>query len=342
MTQNHHLNRALQAACEPFADARTNFCQLEITSCRASTCALAGETLDRATLDAVIDALATDFPNLRFDSSAVRILHRDAARWAVVATNVAGVYAQTSVYSELVTQVMAGWRLEILKEREGWAFTRQEDGYLGWINRRYLAETRQSSPTHLVAAPVVLLHEGADATAPLAGRLSAGAFVSLIDARDGWALLDLPGGQMRWTPSSGLRALDAHPTSPEALRRQMIEDALAFVGLPYVWGGASGFGIDCSGFARLIHLLNGVAIPRDADMQFLAGSAVDEPFQPGDLLFFRSKDSHRIATHVGVSLGGWRMIHASISRNGVYVDDVQQTPHLRETFVGARSFLNPP
>jgi cell wall-associated NlpC family hydrolase len=74
-------------------------------------------------------------------------------------------------------------------------------------------------------------------------------------------------------------------------------------------------------------------------MQFDNGRPVDPPFQPGDLLFFASPNGHRRITHVGVSLGDWQLIHSSRSHNGVYVDNVQEVKHLRETFAGARTFV---
>ena len=76
-------------------------------------------------------------------------------------------------------------------------------------------------------------------------------------------------------------------------------------------------------------------------MQFNAGKPVGFPYQPGDLLFFGDNgrsDSPKV-THVAVSLGDWRVIHSSRSRNGVYVDDVQGVAHLRESFVAARAFV---
>jgi cell wall-associated NlpC family hydrolase len=85
--------------------------------------------------------------------------------------------------------------------------------------------------------------------------------------------------------------------------------------------------------------LVGVSLPRDADMQFNAGRPVEPPFQPGDLLFFGRDGHHRAISHVGMSLGRWRIIHSSRTRNGVYVDDVQAAEWLRGIFVGARSFL---
>jgi cell wall-associated NlpC family hydrolase len=74
-------------------------------------------------------------------------------------------------------------------------------------------------------------------------------------------------------------------------------------------------------------------------MQHAAANPVEPPFEIGDLLFFREVGKDRPVTHVGISLGGWRMIHASQGRNGVYVDDVQETPSLKAIFVSAGSFL---
>ena len=75
-------------------------------------------------------------------------------------------------------------------------------------------------------------------------------------------------------------------------------------------------------------------------MQFDAGQPVEPPFRPADLLFFGESSERRNITHVGVSLGGWRILHASRSRNGVYEDDVQAVEHLGDSFVGARTFCS--
>jgi len=114
---------------------------------------------------------------------------------------------------------------------------------------------------------------------------------------------------------------------------------MRMIGIPYLWGGISGNGIDCSGFARLLHRWVGLEIPRDADMQCDTAKSVSEPFEIGDLFFFAENDSDRKITHVGVSLGGWKMIHSSRGRNGVYVDDLQDKKSLMDIFASAGSFL---
>ena len=161
------------------------------------------------------------------------------------------------------------------------------------------------------------------------------------ESASGWIKLSLVGGYEGWTPAANLRPLSALPADEAGRRAQIVADAFRFVGVPYLWGGCSALGIDCSGFARLLHQLVGLGLPRDADMQFNAGKPVDFPYQPGDLLFFgeNGRSASPKITHVAVSLGDWRIIHSSRSRNGVYVDDVQGVAHLRESFVAARTFI---
>jgi cell wall-associated NlpC family hydrolase len=119
----------------------------------------------------------------------------------------------------------------------------------------------------------------------------------------------------------------------------MIEDARRFTGVYYLWGGNSAFGIDCSGLMYLIHRLCGYAIPRDARLQFPVGTPVEPPFTHGDLLFFHADSDPSRIGHVGMSVGGWRIIHSSRSRNGVFEEDVQASEGLTRTFAGARRLL---
>ena len=140
-------------------------------------------------------------------------------------------------------------------------------------------------------------------------------------------------------PSKDLRAAGDVPKTIEEKRRTLIEDSQRMMGVPYLWGGTSGNGIDCSGFARLLHRWIGIELPRDADMQYKTAKPVEPPFEAGDLFFFSEGDSNRRVTHVGISLGGWRMIHSSRGNNGVYIDDVQERASLKEIYKSAGSFL---
>jgi cell wall-associated NlpC family hydrolase len=88
----------------------------------------------------------------------------------------------------------------------------------------------------------------------------------------------------------------------------------------------------------LLHRLIGLRIPRDVEAQFTAGRKVEYPFRQGDLVFF-GNGQDASASHVAVSLGEWRILHSSLARNGVYLDDIQHVPELKGNYLGACSFL---
>ncbi len=333
------IQTALTAFADTQSDSRTHLCHLQATDLTADRCTLTGVVLDQETLAAAQSFLLSSFPSFPFPScntSGVQVLR--PGRSMAVATNLTGLYAQPSWLAEQVSQLLDGQPLELLQEEGRWAFVRQADGYLGWAYRPYLAETPPPAATHLVAAPVALLHRAPQPGSPLAGRVLGGTAVHAAAVQGEWAQLILASGAQGWTPAAQLRDQNALPQPAGAQRAQMVADAGQFIGVPYLWGGCTALGIDCSGFVQLLHRLAGVTIPRDADMQFAAGRPAEPPYEPGDLFFF-SGDDHRAITHVGMSLGGWRMVHSSRARNGVYVDDVQAVPHLRNAFAGARTFV---
>jgi cell wall-associated NlpC family hydrolase len=263
----------------------------------------------------------------------------------------------------LSSELTYGTELEVLDEQGKWVFTRQRDGYLGWAYRPYLGKGPAPAPTHLLLAPAIELRREPDESSPIITRLVSGTGVVVnglgngktdlstdsqteeriyermgkTDGRNGW--VNVQANQTGWLQSVHLRAVSELPELLEGKRQAIVQDSQRMIGIPYLWGGTSGNGMDCSGLARLLHRWVGVDIPRDADMQHAAAKPVEPPYEIGDLFFFAESDSNRKITHVGISLGGWKMIHSSRSRNGVYVDDLQERRDLMDIFVGAGSFL---
>ena len=314
-------------------DDRTSVFDVEIVSIHASSLALSGRLLN----DAQLDALTHQFSNWKLDTSSIQILQKGDLPRMYVGTNLTGLYDGPTLFLPLSSELCYGTEVEILEEQERWAFTRQQDGYLGWIFKSHLTEGAITQPTHLVLAPSCELRVQSDPESQVMTRLVSGTGVTVEDVNGDWA--KVIANKTGWVPCSFLRAIHQLPKSLEEKRKTLLEDSARMIGVPYVWGGISGNGIDCSGFVRLLHRWVGIDLPRDADMQHAAANPVEPPFEVGDLLFFREPGKKRPVTHVGMSLGGWRMIHASQANNGVYVDDVQQKEILKQNFVSAGSFL---
>jgi len=263
---------------------------------------------------------------------------------AVVRTALAPVRASSEVRAEQVTQEVLGAVLEILERRGDWARIRGEDGYEGWVNMGgLLACSRERAEAWWDDAggqPALVLDAAVldDAGRPVA-RLPWGARVAAVGAS-----AVLPDGrcgrltQGRWVAWAELG--ERFPQSGAAVTATARE----WLGVPYLWGGRTRWGADCSGFVQAVYRVHGFLLPRDSREQAEVGQPIDigsglEALQPGDLLFFRAVDSVRVV-HVAMSLGGAAILHAAQANGFVREDDLQRDSELErsltERFVGAR------
>lgn len=325
------------------SDLRTHLFNVQAKRVDERRLVLSGEVLDRDTLAKAEHLLKGEFPEIDLDITAVKVLRNGSYVWC--ATNFTSMHAEPSWLAEQVTQCAYGVRLEVLKNEEKWSFVRQDDGYLAWIYRPYCSEVRPETPTHIVSALVGGLFEEPTKDSLHLSRLYTGTFAAVKYWQGEWAQIaphkektpnSMSGG---WMHKERLLAIANFPGTEEKKRKAILDEAFRMVGVPYLWGGTSTNGIDCSGLAQLCHRMAGIAILRDADMQKTAGRKVEAPFKPGDLVFFGDEGNLERITHVGISLGGWEIIHSSRSRNGVNTDNIQQVPHLKDTFAGGCTYL---
>ena len=326
----------IQSAIKELArknETRTSVFEIEIQELKNRTLKLGGRLLDESQLEELHRLL----PDLKLDTVSVRVLNREAHEQLHVTTNLTGLYEKPTFGMPLSSELTYGTELEVLDSSGNWVFTRQKDGYLGWVYRSYLAEGEAPQATHLMLAPALEVRAEPDLESEVVTRVVSGTGVIVGEVRDGWSCITA--NRSGWIPSQSLRAIAEVPQTLEEKRRTLVEDAQRMTGVPYLWGGTSGNGIDCSGFARLLHRWIGLEIPRDADMQCAAARPVEPPFEVGDLFFFGEGEADRHITHVGVSLGGWTMVHSSRGKNGVYVDNLLERKLLMDIYVSAGSFL---
>ena len=120
-----------------------------------------------------------------------------------------------------------------------------------------------------------------------------------------------------------------------SIAKNLTLSALRFIGTPYVFGGTSGSGFDCSGFVQHVFALMGVHLPRTADAQYWAARSAGGGLRPGDLVFFETYESG--PSHVGIYIGSGRFVHASSSR-GVMISALSDE-YWSAHYIGAKRVL---
>lgn len=232
----------------------------------------------------------------------------------VVKVAVANLRREPRHGAELVDQAILGSDLRILKKSRGWYLVQTPWQYLGWITGAsiHFSDTH-TLPTHRIIAASSPIRRSPDNTSLILVDAPFGATVTKRSTSGRFTEVQLPDGSTGFTPSSNVGPLPRTDlAAPDSTA--LIATAMAFHGIPYLWGGNSTSGFDCSGFTQTVYKAQGITLPRDANMQFELGTDVPitEDFsqvRAGDLLYF-GPSSERI-THVAISLGGPRIIHAS-------------------------------
>jgi cell wall-associated NlpC family hydrolase len=132
--------------------------------------------------------------------------------------------------------------------------------------------------------------------------------------------------------------VQARPQGDAGLRDSLVATASSYLGVPYLWGGTSAQGFDCSGLTMSVYRLNGLQLPRSSREQYGAGTAVSvDELQKGDLLFFATAGAGRVS-HVGMYVGDGTFIHAP-SRGKSIRRELLSDSYYRKTFLGAKTYL---
>ena len=216
--------------------------------------------------------------------------------------------------SQLVSQLLFGEAVDVLQSLEEWFYVKNiADGYLGWVERKQLTvlETAELDQwlgvkKSVVAFPVATLERNEDRT-PLV--IPAGTEIAESNL---FAIGD--------------RTFSHHLSFPP--NRAVSEIALQFLNAPYLWGGKTIFGFDCSGFVQVVFKITGATLPRDAYQQAELGEVVDflQEVLPGDLAFFHNAEDR--ITHVGILLSPTEIIHCSGS---VRIDQIDHQGIFNQT-----------
>lgn len=221
--------------------------------------------------------------------------------------------------SEMVNQALFGEILEIVDIKDSWAYIKLDyDNYTGWVDLKQIKEISEAEYSEISNSDLYLSSDLVQVLTHLQTKqLITIVLGSLLPHYNN---KNLNIGDNYYSYDGGIIS------NPQKIqRRTILENAMMYLNSPYLWGGKSPFGIDCSGFSQMVYKLSGIALMRDASQQVQQGETISfiTDAVAGDLAFFDNGEGRII--HVGILLGDNKIIHASgkvridsIDHNGIF------------------------
>ncbi len=286
--------------------------------------------------------------------------------FGVTTISVANNRSQPFHGAELMTQTLLGTPIQVLKKQGGFYLVKSPDGYLAWTDGGSIALMNESKFKEWQAAEkVVFVNDYGHALAKAeagAGRVSdlvAGNILKLLTVEGTFTKVGFPDGREAYVPTAQLTDYNQWIKRPLPVADAILATAQTLVGVPYLWGGTSIKGVDCSGFTKTAYFLNGVIIPRDASQQALVGQKIDvlendlisvekclKNLQPGDLMFFSAAKRRGVnggrVTHTAIYMGNGEFIQSAgmVKISSILTTAANYDEYQTKTLVSARRILN--
>jgi len=234
---------------------------------------------------------------------------------------------EPSSTSEMVTQLLFGETYKVVEEREDWlSVLTTYDSYPCWIS------AKQHTP---VSQNIVNALDTSTVNSELIQVINNTSSQAVFPVTIGAVLPGLKNRRFVIGETDFLFEGQTVDTSRRKTIKELVDTAYVFLNAPYLWGGRSPFGIDCSGFVQLVYKLNGYKLPRDASQQVESGLPLSfvEEAEAGDLAFFDNEQGSIV--HVGIVLDNQQIIHASGSvrvdkfdHYGIFHSDSKKYSHM--------------
>jgi len=244
------------------------------------------------------------------------------------------------------TQLLLGEEVYVTERKGKWAkivipsqfSSKDERGYPGWVPSHQLISQAEYSPlnkpTAVVTAAIATLQLAEEAL-----QISYQTQLPLLKEDKEWLEVQTPVGSGKIKRQDAVVIEDRNRKATKGTGDMIIAAGEQFLNLPYLWGGMSAWGYDCSGFAYATHKANGYLIPRDATDQARGGKEVGlDSIQPGDLLFFAYEKGKGSIHHVGICYGNGKMLHSPKTGKTVELIELKGTLYEEELCAARRYY----
>lgn len=266
--------------------------------------------------------------------------------WGLITVSVCNVRSIPAHDAEMVTQALMGTPVRILDNRGGWFLVQMPDSYIGWVRSTVAELTDDELAAWKGSERLIYLAQNGlitDGRGEAVSDIVFGGVIAKSGARgENWTVV-LPDGRTGEVKKGETADFSKWAESASIEPQGLVRFARSFLGVPYLWGGTSSKGLDCSGYTKTIYLSGGVIMTRDASGQYKYGDEVSieqpcESLAPADLLYFGSVKGR--ITHTGMFIGDTEYIHASGS-GMVIINSFDSTrtnysAHLLKILQGAR------
>lgn len=243
-------------------------------------------------------------------------------RFGIVNVSVANLRTTPNESAELASQLLLGMPLRLLEKHRGWYRVQSPDQYIGWVDGSTIEVfTQKAFENQTSISKVVYVQTSGFALSDSLNSnsrirdLSFGNLISYKKVGANYTELILPDGKSGFVKNAEIVDSKLWLKNLNSDITNIKEITNTFLGIPYLWGGTSYKGVDCSGFTRMAFFSKGLLLPRDASQQVMLGNEISiennfKNLQEGDLLFFGNITTKKV-THVAIWLGDLKFVHSS-------------------------------